>query len=452
MQPNLHRGEEKLDGPALRCFGREPFETSARGRRPATAQLEFIDGFLFVSQSFPLKGRPDKNIGGMQRVAVELHDALQMRDDLRLDNIILESSSRWHLTVCVPWMFKTLYSIIKKASREQIKAVFFASMPPASLMILVQKILAEKQIPAAAIAHGRDIILPGLYQSLIIKRVLGALDAVLPVSRATAAECLARGMPAEKTHIVPNGVNKNQFTPSTDFQRTRCEMGRIFSGAQNVLPEDAILLCSVGRQVKRKGYVWFIRNVMPHLPENVHYWLAGAGPRTPRIKRAIIECGLGNRVRVLGRVAEADLPVLYRGSDLFIMPDVSVPGEIEGFGVVMLEAGASGTPTIAARLEGIQDVIKNDVNGLLLESRNARAFRDAILGFAHDRSALQRFSGSAYRHTVANYSWEAIGNRHIEILRGLIVSKQIAHSFLHEYNTSPPGLVTPDYIRQSGNK
>ena len=95
---------------------------------------------LYVSQSFPPAKRPLANVGGMQRVAVELYQALTRQPDIDLDTIILRSSWRWHHLVGLGWLFTTYRQIRRKAERGEIDAVLFSSMvhnrvcpiPPAS--------------------------------------------------------------------------------------------------------------------------------------------------------------------------------------------------------------------------------------------------------------------------------------------------------------------------------
>ena len=87
---------------------------------------------------------------------------------------------------------------------------------------------------------------------------------------------------------------------------------------------------------------------------------------------------MGDRVRRLGRISEEELIELYRRGQLFIMPNIVVPGDMEGFGIVMLEAGACGLPNLAADLEGIRDVIEDGVNGWFAPSEDANAFAARI--------------------------------------------------------------------------
>ncbi len=375
---------------------------------------------LYVSQSFPPAKRPLANVGGMQRVAVELYQALAQQPDIDLDAIVLRSSWRWHHIVGIGWLFTTYRQIRRKAERGEIDAVLFSSMVPAALATVLRRTLEPRGIPMAAIAHGRDVTQPGPYQLLLVRRILAALDAVLPVSRATGAECVKRGFPEHKLRVIPNGVDTGRFVPRTDLGTRRRALADALGDAAPALPDEALLLCSVGRQVPRKGFAWFVEEVMPLLPDDVHYWLAGAGPEADAIADAAQRQGVASRVRLLGRIADEALTTLYRGADLFVMPNVPIPGDIEGFGIVMLEAGLSGLPAIASRLEGIQDVITEDENGLLLESGKAWAFSEAIMAYYHDRPALDAASQRAARHTAETFGWAAVADRYVKTMRGLL--------------------------------
>ena len=89
-------------------------------------------------------------------------------------------------------------------------------------------------------------------------------------------------------------------------------------------------------------------------------------------------------MRVLGQVSEALLVTLFQGSDLFVMPNIPVAGDLEGFGVVMLEAGLCGLPIVAAELEGIRDVVREGENGVLVSPGDAVAFAGIYGAFKPD--------------------------------------------------------------------
>ncbi|MGI9042580.1 MAG: glycosyltransferase family 4 protein, partial [Gemmatimonadaceae bacterium] len=180
--------------------------------------------------------------------------------------------------------------------------------------------------------------------------------------------------------------------------------------------EPELVLCSVGRLVPRKGVAWFIDEVMPTLPDDVCFLVAGEGAERGRITDAIRRHDLEDRVRLLGPVTDSDVELLYQGSDLFVMPNVRVPGDMEGFGLVLVEAGLSGLPAVVARLEGIADVVTEGQNGHLVESRDAAGFRDAVMRYYDSPSGLRDASDRAKRHTAATFGWDRVTQRYLTIL------------------------------------
>jgi len=377
---------------------------------------------LFVSHSLPPPGRPLDNVGGMQRVATKLHESLQKRAAsdaaLHYDACLLRSSWDWVHWKTPVFLLGSAWRIARAARRDAVDVVLFSSMVTAALAVPLQGLLRRHNVRTAAIVHGLDVTTPFPPYQWFVPKVFAALNAVLPVSRATAQACTDRGLAPGKAAVVPNGIDLDRFAPPADRAAMRAELCRSLGASdESALPDNALLLCSVGRHVKRKGFDWFIDAVLPRLPENVHYWIAGDGPETSAIRAAIDRRGLPDRVRVLGRISNADLERLYRGADLFVMPNVPVAGDMEGFGVVMLEAGLCGTPAVAARLEGIRDVISEGVNGHLVEPANPEAFASAIRRYLDAPEQLARFSDAAREHTVDTFGWPAVTNRYLSVLQ-----------------------------------
>ncbi|HLL82528.1 MAG TPA: glycosyltransferase family 4 protein [Longimicrobium sp.] len=368
---------------------------------------------LYVSHSFPLRGQPLSNVGGMQRVATGLHDALAIHPGVELHAHVLETS--WKATPYrMPgYMAGLLRRIPRTVARQQTDVVLFSSMVTASLSVALRAAVHRAGARMAAIPVGRDVTLPTPGYQWLVPRVFGALDLVFPISRATGQECLLRGLPEAKMHVVPCGVDTALFAPPHDRAAARRELVAALGEA---VPDDTLILCSVGRHQERKGFHWFVDAVMPRLPADVLYLVTGEGPTTAQIQGAIERRGLGGRVRMLGKVSEEMLRTLYRGGDLFVMPNIHVPGDIEGFGVVMLEAGLCGMPVLAAELEGISDVIREGENGHLVPTRDAEAFAAAILRHRADRPGLAEASQRAAAHTAENFSWSAIAERFVGLL------------------------------------
>jgi phosphatidylinositol alpha-1,6-mannosyltransferase len=306
-----------------------------------------------------------------------------------------------------------LREIRRLARAREIDAVLFSSMLTATLAVPLRRLLRRNGIAAAAIVNGLDATTPTWPYPLLVRRTFDALDLVMPISRATGEACIARGLDRSKSKVVSLGIRTDRFRLRHDCAGARGKLLETVAGAK-------LILCSVGRLVQRKGAAWFVSNVMPLLPDDVVYLVAGEGPERARIEGAIAAGQLQSRVKLLGSITDAELETLYYGSDLFIMPNVPVANDMEGFGLVMLEAGLCGLPTIASSLEGIADVISDGDNGHLVPALDAESFRSAIMRYYSDSLLLASAASRAREFTVSRFGWSGVVDRYISEIRELI--------------------------------
>lgn len=370
---------------------------------------------LFVSHSLPPHGRPMDNVGGMQRVAIDLHDSLLAHRGAEVRTLVLRSPwshRHWRTPV---FMASALREIRSLAERNEIDAVLFSSMVTAALAVPLARTLRKNGVISAAIVNGQDATTPTWPYPQFVRRVFEALDIVMPISHATAAACRERGLSAEKCSVVLLGIRLDRFAATHDRAEAKQKLMRLVEMPGNAAP--GLALCSVGRLVPRKGVAWFTSTVMPLLPDDVHFYVAGEGPDRGSIEGAIARHSLSHRVKLLGAISDSELEALYHGSDLFVMPNVPVPGDMEGFGLVMLEAGLCGLPVIASRLEGIADVITDGENGELIGSGDADGFANAIRRYYDDPELLSVASSEARLHTAARFGWAGVTDKYIEILQ-----------------------------------
>jgi phosphatidylinositol alpha-1,6-mannosyltransferase len=372
---------------------------------------------LYVSHSFALPGDPLSNVGGMQRLAQGLHAALAEHPGVELHSLLLATSWKATPRRMPGYMAGLLWRIPSVVRREKIDVVMHSSMVTASLTPVLRRAIRDAGAIIAAVPVGRDVTLPTVGYQWYVRKVLRSLDVVFPISRATAGECLQRGASTARTHVVPCGADNTLFNAPRDRAAARRELLRAIGESPATIPDDALILVSVGRHQERKGFQWFTDVVMPRLPGDVIYLVTGEGPMTPRIQQAIERHGLHRNVRMLGKVPEEMLGRLYRGADLFVMPNVHVKGDMEGFGVVMLEAGMCGVPVLAADLEGISDVVREGENGHLVRSEDADAFEQVVLRYRADRLLRAEASRRAAAYTAGHFSWPAIADVYVRLLR-----------------------------------
>jgi phosphatidylinositol alpha-1,6-mannosyltransferase len=368
-------------------------------------------------------------IGGMQRVGIDLLKQLQAHPEVEVETIILRSEREIEVFGFPPFLFRAYKTARSKMKRGEVDAILFSAMPSAVVASLLAGAARKARVPLAATSHGHDVIAASSVYQWLVARVLARLDAMLPVSQATGQQCVRRGLPEDRLFVTPNGIERDRFGENfPGFFTSRSDRRRVLADAfpelAGKIGPDDLLLCSVGRQVKRKGHEWFIRHVMPQLKSNVHLVLGGTGPESNVIARAMANTGLADRVHTLGLVAEEKLASLYCGGDLFVMPNIPVDGDMEGFGVVMLEAGLCGMPSIASRLEGIQDVITEGINGHCVDAVDANSFADIINLYAETPGSLDKMSETARSQTIEKFSWPAVCQQIVTTLQTVIRRKQ----------------------------
>ena len=354
----------------------------------------------------------------MQRVATGLYDALAARDDLDLTPVVLRTSwatTHARMAYFLPYVALRLRALARSGPPG---VVLYSSMVTAWTAPFVGPALRRRGWRLAAIAHGLDVTTPvAAYQRRVVPRVFDALDRVLPISEATAEACRVRGADPARLVVVPNGIAPDRLTPASPSERA--ELRRDLDAAAHTPQGHPLVLLSVGRHVRRKGFAWFASAVMPRLPERVVWWLVGEGPETDAVREAVAAHGLQERVRLLGRVDDATMDRLYRTADVFVMPNRPVEGDMEGFGVVMLEAGLAGTPTVGAALEGIPDVVTPGENGVLVPSGDADAFVRVLSDLDADRASLDALRLRTAEATRRRFAWPAVADRYVAKLRRL---------------------------------
>ncbi|QQS20527.1 MAG: glycosyltransferase family 4 protein [Candidatus Moraniibacteriota bacterium] len=274
-----------------------------------------------------------------------------------------------------------------------------------------------------SIVHGLDITYPlFLYRSLWVRLFLPKLDRLIAVGNETIRAGVERSIPLSRFAFVPNGVDTNaHYHPEYTARDLEGILGESTHGKR-------ILLTS-GRLAKRKGVAWFIRNVLPKLPENIIYIVAGDGPDRTNITSAITETRLFTRVKLLGYVSDRARDILMNRSDIFVQPNIRVAGDMEGFGLSVVEAASCAIPVVASRLEGLQDAISDQENGFLVEPEDPNAWREALTPLLEDESFRKACGERARTFVLRSFDWSVISERYITLIH---------ETFLRTSGQTPP--------------
>jgi glycosyltransferase involved in cell wall biosynthesis len=279
-----------------------------------------------------------------------------------------------------------------------------------------KKLFPEKKV--VSIVHGLDLTYASVpYQELWVRRFLPALDLFIAVGNETVRVGIEKGLPRERFAFIPNGVDTTKCSrPGTTRQDIENVLGEPLGNRKTVLTS--------GRLARRKGVAWFIRNVMPKLPENVLYVVAGDGADRDNVAKAVAETGLEGRVRLLGFVSDGTRNILLNGCDLFVQPNIRIEGDMEGFGISVIEAAAAGRVVVASRLEGLKDAIIEGENGFLVEPEDADGYAAKIVALLADDSGREAAGERAHRFVSERFGWGHIARQYLEAIRRTVCKEK----------------------------
>jgi phosphatidylinositol alpha-1,6-mannosyltransferase len=134
--------------------------------------------------------------------------------------------------------------------------------------------------------------------------------------------------------------------------------------------------------------------------------IAGDGEERARLERLVAEHGVEDRVFFAGTVPNADLPAYYAACDVFLLPNRVDDGDIEGFGIVFLEAAATGKPVIGGNSGGVPEAVERNVTGLLIDGSDVGEVAAAIheLATSEERRSRMGLAGRVRAHGC--FSWQ----------------------------------------------
>lgn len=249
-----------------------------------------------------------------------------------------------------------------------------------------------------------------------VLRALQACDRVLAVSSYTRKVLIERhGLHPERVHLMPNTFDAERFQirprPVKLLERLGIDSNR----------RIILTVARIEERERYKGYDQILR-VLPQILSVVpdaHYLLVGRGNDLGRVREMIGQRSLADRVTLATDVEDDELPGCYNACDVFVMPS-----KREGFGIVFLEALASGKPVIAGEVDGSVDPLLHGRLGILLDPDNAAAIRDAIVAVLQGMHPLEALRQPEFlrRSAIENYGidqFRAILHRHFIDFFGL---------------------------------
>ena len=266
---------------------------------------------------------------------------------------------------------------------------------------------------AVASTHGHEVgwaLLPGARSAL--RRIGRDVDVVTCLGDYTRRRLAPALGPGVRLEQLASGVDTALFRPGAGGDLVR---------RRHRLQDRPVVVC-VSRLVPRKGQDVLVR-ALPELRRRVPgtaLLLVGGGPDLPRLRRLAAEHGVADDVVTTGSVPWEELPAHYDAGDVFAMPCRTRRGglEVEGLGIVFLEASATGLPVLAGRSGGSPDAVREGETGHVVDGRSLAEVTDAVAGLLLDRDRAQALGAAGRAWVERDWQWDVLAQRLRSFLAG----------------------------------
>jgi phosphatidylinositol alpha-1,6-mannosyltransferase len=273
-------------------------------------------------------------------------------------------------------------------------------------------LLGRRGIPYGVILHGGDLLIAAeqarrsARKRAVARQLLGDAGILVTNSaftREVTLQTLAQlelPFDAARVVVVPLGTDPSRFHTDVDpgVARDRFQ-----------LPEGRWLL-TVARLTPHKGIdtaLHAFARLAPRHPA-LRYAIAGSGSDRERLGALAASLGVADRVHFLGAVADAELPSLYRGADVYLGLSRRLGIDVEGFGISMVEASGCGVPVVGGRSGGVPDAVRDGETGILVDPESADAAAEATGRLLDDATLARRLGDAGRSAVVSYYNWDRV--------------------------------------------
>jgi phosphatidylinositol alpha-1,6-mannosyltransferase len=291
---------------------------------------------------------------------------------------------------------------VKKIAKEKnISIASFGAAAPLGLLASSLRKAGVKKI--VALTHGHEVwwakVFPFSFGLRKIGNDVDVLTYLGEFTRSAISKPLTSRAQRAMVKIAP-GIDTDHFAPSSSAKQLREELG---------LSQKSLIVC-VGRLVHRKGQDRLIE-AMPSIlatNPNAHLLFVGEGPYLDTLKKLVGERNLEKAVTFVGRVQYDQLPRYICAGDIFAMPSRSrfFGLEVEGLGIVYLEASACGVPVIAGNSGGAPDAVIDGTTGLVVDGIDVEEIADACAALLEDPDRARAMGAAGRRWAINTWRWE----------------------------------------------
>ena len=306
-----------------------------------------------------------------------------------------------------PRVIKACQKLI--SNRKLSKVAFGAAAPLAMMARAMRSAGAQKVV---ALTHGHEVwwakVPPFSFAIRYMSKNIDAITYLGDYTKGEISKALSEADASKLVQIAP-GIDVDHFIP-TDSSNLRAELGLT----------DKSVIISVGRLVHRKGQDKLI-SALPEIKTsvpNVHLVLVGVGPHQEYLEKLALKLNVSDCVTFIGRINYAELPKYICLGDIFAMPSRSrfFGLEVEGLGIVYLEASACGLPVVGGKSGGAPDAVLVGETGVVVDGTNPSEIADACIELLNNPELCALMGANGRAWIIENWRWEIWATRYAALL------------------------------------
>ena len=296
---------------------------------------------------------------------------------------------------------RVIRSVKKVVARDSIKQVFFGAAAP--LGVMARALRRKGVVNIVALTHGHEVWWAKLWPfSSAISFIGNNVDHLTYLGEFTKSEIAKALSTKAKSRLIKiaPGIDTDHFAPDLGSIQLRRDLGLV----------DKKVIVSVGRLVHRKGQDFLIQSLPAILEKHptAHILMVGEGPYRKDLTKMVEQLKLSQAVTFIGRIQYKDLPRYICAGDIFAMPSRSrLAGlEVEGLGIVYLEASSCALPVVAGRSGGAPDAIDEGVTGFSVDGTSTAEISRAIIKLFDDPVKAKAMGVAGRSWIIEKWRWE----------------------------------------------
>ena len=321
--------------------------------------------------------------------------------DLNIKRINLSSES-WGIksVTGISFYWRTFWQLKKQIKENKITQIHCGRCLPEGVMGWLLSLFTG--IPFICYVHGEDVETASTSRELtwLVKKVLNSATKLISNSKNTANILINNWQAQQEKVVVLNpGCDTTKFVPAAKDLNVRKELGW----------EDRTVILTVGRLQQRKGHDMMIK-ALPKIKDihpDVLYAIVGNGEEKPALQTLVTELNLEDNVMFHAEITDQEMIQCYQQCDLFILPNRTVGNDIEGFGMVLVEAQSCSKPVIAGDSGGTAETMLIGDSGYVLDCTNTEVMSNAISDLLTDKPLIKSMGEMGREHVVNTLDWQA---------------------------------------------